>query len=94
MTAQFVMDKLEAHSKAVSRALGDTVKQNIAAVLRDLDITTKYSQTAGAEGDGAATDTTTNIETAGIKHGRYHEYRYRESVRNGRLFNWAVRTAI
>ena len=89
VTAQFVMDKLEAHSKAVSRALGDTVKQNIAAVLRDFDITTKYSQTAGEEGDGTAT-ATTNIDTAGVKFGRYHEYRYRESVRNGRLFNWAV----
>ena len=85
--AHFVMEKFEAHSNAVSLVLADEIKRKISAVLCDLNITTKQPWAAGDEGE---IHTTTDIETAGIKFGRYNEYRYRESVRKGRLFNWAV----
>ena len=39
----------------------------------------------------AAGDAQTNeVETTGLRFGRFREFRYRESVRNGRLFSWAV----
>ena len=86
VTAQFVMEKLEAHSKAVSAVLGNQIKRNIAEVMRDLDITTKPLMTAG---NGNAE--TNKVETTGIKFGRrFHKFCHCESVRNGSLVSRAI----
>jgi len=86
VTAQFVIEKLEEHSKAVSTVLGDQIKRSVAEVLRDLNIPKPL--TLAGDGDGDAQ--TNEVETTGVRYGRFHEFRYRESARNGRLFSWAV----
>jgi hypothetical protein len=86
VTAHFVIEKLEEHSRAVSTVLGDQIKRSVADVLRDLNI--PQPLTTAGDGDGDAQ--TNEVETTGVRYGRFREFRYRESVTNGRLFPWAV----
>jgi len=86
VTAHFVIEKLEEHSKAVSTVLGDQIKRSVADVLRDLNI--PQPLTTAGDGDGDAQ--TNEVETTGVRYGRFREFCYRESVTNGRLFPWAV----